>query len=74
RERLAEGRAPSTDPKRKWYDSDDARFLTIADFEEFCAEKGYKIFRKVALDAETGVAVETDENLNADVAIVVLGR
>ena len=74
RERLAEGRAPSTDPKRRWYDSDDARFLTIADFEEFCAEKGYKIFRKVALDAETGAAVETDENLNADVAIVVLGR
>ena len=46
----------------------------MRDFEEWCAEKGYKIFRKVALDAETGAAVETDENLNADVAIVVLGR
>lgn len=76
RDALNSGRAPQTDPRpgKKWFNSSDVRFLTIADFEEFCAEKGYKIFRKVALDSESGTVVETDENLNADVAIVVLGR
>lgn len=76
REQLEDGHSPQTDPHhgRKWYNSHDVRFLTILDFESFCVEKGYKIFKEVALDSETGMVVETDKNLNGDVFIVVLGH
>ncbi|MBR4750441.1 MAG: homoserine O-acetyltransferase [Thermoguttaceae bacterium] len=76
REQLESGHAPQTDPRegRKWYNSNDVRFLTIADFEEFCQDKGYKIFKEVALDSKTGEVVEDCENVNGDVFIVVLGR
>ncbi len=70
------GRAPHTDPRpgRKWFNTNDVRFLTINDFHDFCKEKGYRIHRQVALDTENGLIVEDDPNLNADVAIVVLSK
>lgn len=71
------GTAPQTDtrPGKKWYNTNDVRFLTIADFETLCAEKGYKIQHIVALDTERGIEVGRDGmNVNADVAIVVLSR
>lgn len=76
REELQMGRAPQTDPRpgRKWFNTNDVRFLTIADFEDFCKEKGYRIHRQVALNTELGVIVDSDPNLNADVAIVILSR
>lgn len=76
RAQLNEGFAPQIDPKpgKKWYNTKDARYLTIADFEEFCCEKGYKIFRKVALNSETRQVVCSHENEDADVVIMVIGR
>jgi len=74
--RLDDGRAPVTDPRfdKKWYNTKDVRYMTIADFEDFCQEKGYKIFRKVALNSETGKVIADRENEDADVVVVVLGR
>ena len=70
------GTAPQTDtrPGKKWYNTNDVRFLTISDFEEFCAEKGYNIHRMVALDTEQEEIVTEDQNVLADVAIVVIRR
>lgn len=71
-----EGRAPRAYGwlRDKWYNTPDIRFLSIADFEEFCAEKNINVIRRIALDTERNVEVQEDPNLNADVAIFVLGR
>jgi homoserine O-acetyltransferase len=75
RKMLAEqGRAPEAPGllRFKWYDTPNIRFLTIADFEKFCAEKGIQIHRKIALDTEQAREITEDPNLNADLAIFVL--
>ena len=76
RRKLADsGRAPRLDETsnmNRWYNTEDVRFLTIADFEDFCRAKGYRIHNTVALDTEAGCAVTEDPNFNADVAIIVL--
>lgn len=76
REQLEQGRAPQTDKLqgREWYNSNDVRFLTIADFEEFCQKKGYRIFKEMALDSETGNVIEEDKDINSDIFIVVIGH
>ncbi len=76
RDQLESGHAPQTDRHqgREWYNSSDVRFLTITDFEEFCAKKGYKIFKEVALDSNTGDVVEENKNVNGDIFIVVIGH
>ena len=38
------------------------RFLTIADFDEFCREKGIRIHQQLALDTEAGCEVHDDPN------------
>ena len=57
-----------------WYDTPNVRFLSIADFEEFCREHGFQILQQIALDTEADTQVLDDPNLNADLAIVVLGK
>ena len=47
-------------------------FLSIADFEEFCRQQGFKIHQQIALDTEADAQVHDDPNLNADVAVMVL--
>ena len=77
RKALAEqGLAPQLDDTstRKWHNSEDVRFLTIDDFREYCAEKGYRIHQTVALDTEQGIPVTYAPNLNANVAIVVISK
>ncbi len=71
-----EGRAPRTYGwlKEKWYNSPDIRFLSIADFEEFCREKKIRVERHIALDTEAGSEVFEDPNLNADLAIFVISK
>ena len=71
-----EGRAPraGTLLGYNWYDSPNVRFLSIADFEDFCREKGITIHQRIALDSETGCEVHDDPNLNADMAIVVFSK
>ena len=70
-----EGRAPRAYGwlRDKWYDTADIRFLSIADFEDFCREKGFHIQRRIALNTETGGEITEDANREADLAIFVLG-
>ena len=56
----------------KWYNTPNIRFLSIADFESFCAEKSVVVHRRIALNSETREQVDDDPNLNADMAIFVL--
>jgi homoserine O-acetyltransferase/O-succinyltransferase len=71
-----EGRAPRAYGwlRDQWYDTPDIRFLSIADFEEFCREKNIRIERRIGLDTEAGVEVFDDPNRNADLAIFVISR
>ena len=70
-----QGRAPRASTLRyHWYDTPNVRFLTIADFEEFCREKGIRIHQRIALDTETDRHVEDNPNLNADIAIMVISQ
>ncbi len=72
RRRLAEeGRSPVAEDK--WYETPDIRFLSITDFEDFCHDQGYSIWRCIALDTETGSEVTGEVNREADLAIFVLG-
>jgi homoserine O-acetyltransferase len=77
RKMLAEhGRAPESPGllRYKWYDSPNIRFFTIADFDEFCRERGIRVHERIALDIEEGKEVAGDANLLADMAIFVISR
>ena len=77
RQHLAEqGRAPraGTLLGYNWYNTPNVRFLSIADFEDFCQEKGIRIHQQIALDTEAGRTVVDNPNLNADMAIAVISR
>ena len=77
RQRLAdEGRAPLLDQSDgfSWYDTPNVRFLSIADFVEFCHRRQIRIHEQISLDTQTGRKVEDNPNLNANVAIFVLSR
>ncbi len=71
-----EGRSPHGHALQNfhWYDTPNVRFLSIADFQEFCREHGFQILQQIALDTEADTQVLDDPNLNADLAIVVLGK
>ncbi|HUS91351.1 MAG TPA: homoserine O-acetyltransferase [Phycisphaerae bacterium] len=72
------GRAPESagQLRYKWYNSPNIRFFTIADFREFCREKGLRVHRCLCLDTEEGrdIAAGEDCNYQADVAIFILSR
>ena len=68
-----EGRSP-WHGQDKWYNTPDIRFLSIADFEEFCQEKNIRVERRITIDTETGKDVVVDPNRNADLAIFVMSR
>jgi len=57
-----------------WHNTPNVRFLSIADFEEFCRERGILIHERIALDTESGERITDDPNFNADLGIFVLGR
>ncbi len=57
-----------------WHDTPNRRFPSIVDFEDLCAAKGFRILRAIYIDTAAGQPVTDDPNLNADTAIVVLGR
>jgi homoserine O-acetyltransferase len=71
-----EGRAPRAYGwmRNKWYDTADIRFLSIADFEDFCREKGLHIQRRIALNTEADTEITENANRDADLAIFVLSR
>lgn len=75
RQLAEEGRTPrSLALNYPWYDTPNLRFLSITDFEEFCGKFNFRILEQIALDTEADKQVLDDPNLNADVAIAVLGR
>lgn len=77
RRRLAdEGRAPLAALRggSHWYDTLNVRFLTIADFIEFCRDEGIRMHDRIFLDTEAHRRVLDDPNRNANLAIVVLSR
>ena len=71
-----EGRAPRACGwlRESWYNTPDIRFLSIADFETFCASEKIQVRRRIGLNTEAGTEVFDDPNLNADLAIFVIGR
>ena len=71
-----EGRAPKSAGllRYEWYDTPNIRYLSIADFEEFCRVKNIEIHRRITLDTEVGAEVYDDPNRNADLAIFVISR
>jgi methionine biosynthesis protein MetW len=74
---LAEdGRAPKSAGllRYDWYNTPNIRFLSIADFEEFCRQKNIHVHRRITLDTEAGAEVVDDPNCNADLAIFVISR
>jgi homoserine O-acetyltransferase len=76
RQQLSEqGRAPRAQALRfQWYNTPNVRFLTLADFLDFCRERKICIHEQLALDTESDQQVYDDPNLNADVAIFVISR
>jgi homoserine O-acetyltransferase/O-succinyltransferase len=75
RAELAEqGRAPRVHAERgfQWHNTPYLRFLSIADFEEFCRQQGFTIHQQIALNTEARSRVVDNPNLNADVAVLVL--
>ena len=71
-----DGRMPKIgcDAEKSWYNTKDVRFLTLADFHEFCELKGYSVRRQIALDTIKGCRVYQNPNDNASMAIVELSR
>ena len=77
REMLSEqGKAPMAAGvlSHEWYDTPNLRFLSIADFEEFCESHGITVHVRQFLDTEAGADVVDDPNRNADLAIFVVSR
>ncbi len=58
----------------QWYNTPNIRFLTIADFEDFCREQDIIIHQRICLDTEAGVEIVDHPNLYADMAIYTLSR
>ena len=76
RRRLSEkGRAPQFHHGQvlaEWHNTSDVRFLTLADFEDFCRKKSIRIHTSIALDTQNQKQVVENPNENADVVIMVL--
>jgi homoserine O-acetyltransferase len=74
---LAErGRSPVSSGllRHEWYNTPNIRFLTIADFEDFCRNRNIKVHQLIALDTEDGRLIEEEANRFADMAIFVISR
>ena len=71
-----EGRAPQGfgSERASWFDTPNLRFLSIADFEEFCSLHKIRIHQRIALETRSGRTIDDDPNLNADLAIFVISR
>ena len=70
-----QGRAPEAGVLHyKWYNTPNIRCVSIADFEDFCRDKGATIHNMVALNTEQRREVTDNPNLNADLAVFVISR
>jgi homoserine O-acetyltransferase/O-succinyltransferase len=50
-----------------WYNTPNVRFLSIGDFEDFCRDHEFRIDRRIALETQSGLRIQSDPNFNADV-------
>lgn len=59
-----------------WFNTPNRRFLSVLDWQEFCAKRDITIERAIYLDTEFGreVTEADDPNLNADLAIFVISQ
>jgi homoserine O-acetyltransferase len=73
---LARGRAPKASGfyGYEWHNTPNRRFPSILDMKDFCDERDIRVIEEIYLDTEADQRVFDDPNLNADVAIFVLGR
>lgn len=60
--------------RHRWYNTPNIRFFSIADFEDFCMERGILVRRRLTLDTEAGREINAEPNLNADLAIFVISH
>jgi homoserine O-acetyltransferase len=58
----------------EWHNTPNRRFLSVLDWQEFCAQRDIRIHRELFLDTERGREVTDDPNRNADLAIFVISR
>lgn len=72
----AKGRSPRYygETEFSWYNTPNVRYLSIADFEEFCRLRDIRIDKQIALNTQLGQTIVQAPNLNADLGIFVLGR
>jgi homoserine O-acetyltransferase len=71
-----QGRAPRAGAwlGYNWHETPNVRFLSIADFEDYCRNRSIRIVRQVALNTEQQREIHDDANRHADVAVVVISR
>lgn len=75
RDRLSRlGRAPETTglTRYHWYNTPDIRLVAIADFEDLCELKGWRVRSRICLDTATGAEPAGDPLVEADVAVYAL--
>ena len=71
------GRSPRTSSgplSHPWYSSPNRRYFSLADWEEFCAERDLQIDASIYLDTETGADVNENPNLNSDLVITTIRK
>jgi homoserine O-acetyltransferase len=73
---MEEGRAPKLelDTPKEWYNTSDVRFLTLADFEDFCNKKEIKVHHFIAIDTRQQKQINQNPNENADEVILVISK
>lgn len=75
---VARGRSPKAPGEfsHDWYNTPNRRFPSIADVTDLCASRGISILNSLYFDSAVNQIVDADDmpNLNADTAILVLGR
>jgi methionine biosynthesis protein MetW len=70
-----EGKAPVTGQLPfEWHNSPNVHFLTLKDFDKFCAKLGVRIEKKIALSGTRDRPVRFAPNLFADQAVYVTSR
>jgi methionine biosynthesis protein MetW len=75
RDALLRGRKPQNDVyKTSWGESRPANPLTIADFEDFCRNQGYRINRRLHLRGDWKTPVNRFPNLRAGYALYEITR
>lgn len=72
---LFSGRAPQTKQLPfRWYNSPNSHFLSLKDYDQFCAELGIRIERKIPLGKSTTCPTRIAPNLFATQAIYITSK